>query len=144
MAIFKNENKFSLKNKFSAGEYYIGDLSYVITDRWKEVCGQILGSFELKDGTKLFMDWTSYGDGTYYDNSGNSYSVDSGTLGIIAVKDIATEELKPITGGNIHRFADDFEVTATDGYFVFGDVIINTQDQEEDDYDGYDYDGEVE
>lgn len=137
---------------FSAGEYYIGDLCYVMHDRWEEVCDVTdklegsLGSLELKDGTKLFMDWTAYGDGKYYDNLGNSYPVDSGTLGVIEVKDIATEELKNITGGNIHKFDKDFQVSAVNGYFVFGDVIVNTDEQEEfddeysDSYDDYDYD----
>jgi len=79
-----------------AGEYYIGDLCYVMTsEEWLEVCDLTIqdsrlieGEFQLKDGRKFAMYSTAYGDGTYYDHYGFSYSVDSGSIGCIRMEDI--------------------------------------------------------
>jgi hypothetical protein len=78
------------------GIYYIGDLCYVMDDaEWLEVCDLTIqgsrvidGEFQLKDGRRFAMYGTAYGDGTYYDQYGHSYSVDSGSIGCIRMADI--------------------------------------------------------
>jgi hypothetical protein len=79
-----------------AGKYYVGDLCYVLDDdEWDEVCSIIIqgnkvidGEFVLEDGREFAIYSTAYGDGEYNDYYGNSYSVDSGSIGCIKIEDI--------------------------------------------------------
>ena len=126
-----------------AGKYYVGDLCYVLGDRWTEVCDLIIvghecldGEFELKDGTKFAIYGTAYGDGYYLDQKGNGYPVDSGSIGCVLVEQITEGELDKM-GGNLFDFEEDFETGEEDGIIRIGDVEIDTQgvDDEEDDHD---------
>jgi len=130
--------------EFPAGEYYIGDLSYVMHDEWKEVCdltikgnNLINGAFNLSDGRRFFLAMTAYGDGEYQDNLGNTYGVDAGLLGIIATKDISQEDQKNVTDGVVHDFYAPFSVIAESGIFDFGNVCIDTAWEPEDEDDEY-------
>lgn len=116
-----------------AGEYYIGDLCYVMNQEWDEFCALTIkdnyvlnGKFTLADGRVFFFSQTAYGDGTYQDNKGNSYPVDAGLIGIIAVKDISENDLKNLDLGSVHNFDRPFDVSAEAGIFYFGDVRIDT------------------
>ena len=137
--------------QFPAGEYYIGDLCYVMHAEWNELCGimfaapgndMVEGDLSLADGRRVFLASTAYGDGTYNDNKGNHYDVDSGSIGIIAVKNIAPTEVENIDSGAVHTFTEDFGVYAFAGVFRFGDVVIDTayEDSEEEDDDYWDDD----
>jgi hypothetical protein len=149
------ENKMSRNTEytaqFPAGEYYIGDLCYVMHAEWNELCGimfaapgndMVEGDLSLADGRRVFLASTAYGDGTYNDNKGNHYDVDSGSIGIIAVKNIAPTEVENIDSGAVHTFTEDFGVYAFAGVFRFGDVVIDTayEDSEEEDDDYWDDD----
>jgi hypothetical protein len=134
--------------QFPAGEYYIGDLCYVMHAEWSEVCDitfaapndMVEGDLSLADGRRFFIASTAYGDGTYNDNKGNYYPVDSGSIGIIAVKDIAPADLENIESGAVHTFDNEFDIYALAGIFEFGGVVIDTAyaDSEDDEYDEYD------
>lgn len=134
-----------ISNMFPAGEYYIGDFCYLLDEQDYDA---IVCSFKYdgvphkyKDFVFLFAD-TAYGDGQYSDNQGNScYSVDSGTIGII---NLPTEELKQKAkqlmkdnSANVVYFDTPFVVRVHDDVFMFGHVIIDTNDQ--DNYDDCDY-----
>jgi hypothetical protein len=121
-----------------AGKYYVGDLCYVLGDRWTEVCDLIIvdhncldGEFELKDGTKFAIYGTAYGDGVYPDQHGNGYPVDSGSIGCVLVDDI-TEGHLDITLGNTFDFEEDFETGEEDGIIRIGEIEIDTKGEEED------------
>lgn len=123
-----------------AGKYYVGDLCYVLGDRWTEVCDLIIvdhncldGEFELKDGTKFAIYGTAYGDGVYPDQHGNEYPVDSGSIGCVLVEDI-TEGHLDITLGNTFDFEEDFETGEEDGIIRIGEIEIDTKGEEEDYY----------
>ena len=113
---------------FPAGEYWIGDLCYVLHDEWKEICNDFLfadddfniqeGEYTLKNGTRIFMGSTAYGDGVYQDNDGNDYGVDSGSIGIVKLSSIDQTNKQNYTfGGHIHIFESDFEVSYIDGQY---------------------------
>ena len=134
---------------FPAGEYYIGDLCYVMHAEWGEVCDlmfaaagddMVEGDLPMADGRNIFLASTAYGDGTYNDNKGNYYPVDSGSIGIIAIKDISDADRENITQGAVHTFETEFNIIAHAGLFDFGDVVIDTayEDSEDDEYDEYD------
>jgi len=127
-----------------AGKYYVGDLCYVLGDRWDEVCDLIIvghncldGEFELKDGTKFAIYGTAYGDGVYPDQHGNGYPVDSGSIGCVLVDDITEGELDEGLG-NIFDFKESFTTDSDDGVIMIGDVVIDTRgESEEEDLDEY-------
>ena len=141
-----------------AGTYYIGDLCYVMSDRWSEVCHFICsendeGEFELPDGAKFACYNTTWGDGEYYDNYGNRYAVDSGTIGCVLISDLVNFSAEDVAGMcSIVTFESDF-ITGSDcdrtgkyhgtGNIVFGNVYIETDPRApeyEDDFDEDDYD----
>ena len=133
-----------MSDKMPAGTYYIGDLCYVLNDRWDEVCDLVLadhfcrdGIFTLKDGTRFAMFTTKYGDGQYFDQDGNSYTVDSGSIGCVMLMDISESErdlAKMQKLGNIMTFSDSLTVGSSresvgyywDGYINFDRLAIDT------------------
>jgi hypothetical protein len=120
----------------NAGVYYIGDICYVMTDdEWDEVCELTIqdnqcvsGEFTLKDGRKFAMYNTMYGDGSYYDQHGNEYSVDSGTLGCILYSDIRADKYDDIRElGTIVEITEDFTTGFNDdGVVMIGPIHIET------------------
>ena len=77
--------------EFEAGTYYIGDLCYINHElglSWDDICDHIDELvFNIGD-TKLGWMGTQYGDGTYFDQEGRKYSVDSGTIGCVKVSNL--------------------------------------------------------
>lgn len=117
-----------------AGTYYIGDLCYVMHDRWDEFCGltcsghRVLdGEFNLADGTRFATYTTMYGDGNYFDETGKSYDVDAGLIGCIRVEDIDfTDPSNSIVGGRVVEFSKDFTTFSAGGVITIGNVSIDT------------------
>ena len=122
-----------------AGKYYIGDLCYVMTDKeWEEVCEltapkmgtwgkSTQGEFELADGRKFTCYDTKWGDGTYYDEIGHSYSVDAGLIGCILVSDIKANKYDNLLDlGAIIEFDEDFATSEHEGKIQFGYIVIDT------------------
>ena len=116
-----------------AGTYYIGDLCYVMHDRWDEFCSLTInghcvldGEFNLADGTRFATFTTRWGDGTYKDELGNEYPVDAGLIGCIRVEDIAPEELANIKDGRVVEFVKDFTTFSSGGVISIGNVSIDT------------------
>lgn len=127
-----------------AGRYYIGDLCYVMNDRWIEFCdltcsgASVLdGEFTLKDGKRFATYSTMYGDGVYPTNIGANLSVDAGLIGCILVSDITDPEVtetKMLRLGTIVEFGTDFVTgggrgeSGWAGTIQFGRVIVETGD----------------
>jgi hypothetical protein len=138
-----------------AGKYYIGDLCYVMDDaEWLEVCDLTIrgsrvidGEFQLKDGRRFAMYGTAYGDGTYHDHYGFSYSVDSGSIGCIRMEDIKASNTYSLGDtqaildfGAIQDFDTDFvtggpvDEPGWEGLIQFGHIVIETDPTEEEEY----------
>jgi hypothetical protein len=128
-----------------AGKYYVGDLCYVMHECWDEACGLFFkgrtdggcneGEFNLKDGRRFVSYNTKWGDGGYYDESGNEYGVDAGLIGCIRLDDIDfTNDQNQINGGNVIEFRTDFDHGGGrssmgrdwDGVIRIGHISINT------------------
>ena len=126
-----------------AGEYYVGDLCYVMTDvEWAEMMPLFFpdnsgmpreGEFALKDGRRFASYSTKHGDGSYKDQHGNRYSVDAGLIGCIKLADIKANKYNDISElGTIHKFTRDFTTSGGrgdrnwDGVICIGGVKINT------------------
>jgi hypothetical protein len=131
--------------KMPAGDYYIGDLCYVMKDEWDECCSLFFdgrtdhgcneGQFTLKDGRRFVNFNTAYGDGEYETTTIHKIGVDSGSIGCILVSDIrGMERANILKMGIIYNFESDFG-TSTDGENLrFGPVTVFTGNHEEDDY----------
>ena len=126
------------KIQMPAGRYYVGDLCYLLSDEWGDVCNLIIqdhqcleGKFTLPDGRDFVMFNTLYGDGSYDDNEGREYGVDSGSIGCMLVPEDAPE----VRGGNCITFRYPFETYSTNGTLVFGPIRIETGDQDWNDRD---------
>jgi hypothetical protein len=121
-----------------SGRYYVGDLCYVLHDRWDEFCALTIvgsrvldGEFNLKDGTRFATFTTQWGDGTYRDQQGREYGVDAGLIGCIAVDDIDPAELVNIKDGHVVEFVQDFGTFSAGGVISFGTISIDTDAVEE-------------
>jgi len=119
-----------------AGTYYVGDLCYVMHLQWDEFCvltieddGVHDGEFTLKNGVKFAFKGTAYGDGSYEDQHGNDYSVDTGLIGCILMSDIDDPEVSKhgesyiMDLGQVITFPEPFEVSSASGVIHFGDVV---------------------
>ena len=93
-------NKQTVSGIFPAGNYYIGDISYVLSseiyrDFWHEVHNFQDGIYEINNG-HFAVSGTKYGDGCYSDNKDNDYPVDAGVIGLVSEKLLVKEELDMI------------------------------------------------
>jgi hypothetical protein len=126
--------------------YYIGDLSLVLDDNdWLTFCAVFdttdddpenyldPDNFDLDvdgSGRPFAALKTAYGDGVYTDREGNSYSVDSGTIGLIKVSDILdTAKLANALNkglGHLHDMGEEFytcQCGNDNGVLYFGDIV---------------------
>ena len=123
-----------------AGEYYIGDLCYVMHMEWDEVCSLFFkgntngscnqGEFVLKDGRRFAGYNTKWGDGEYSDQFNNRYLVDSGCIGCILVSDIVEMDKRNIDLGNVIKMTKEFDTSNIDGLISFNNITIETNDVE--------------
>ena len=126
-----------------AGQYYVGDLCYVMSDaEWDEFCSITIqghrclsGEFVMSDGRRFATYQTAYGDGEYRDQFGNRYGVDAGLIGCIRIKDIRVEKYNMKDLGSIVEFKTDFVTSYQDGVIQFGHIMIDTDPNFEDEYD---------
>lgn len=149
---------FETTATFPAGEYVIIDPCYVLHDAWSELCNDFFfanrtdhgcnqGEFTLKDGRRIFVGNTAYGDGLYalLDNNRNvvaTIGVDAGCVGLIRLSDIdLTNQQNFIDPGFVVTFDTEFEVSVESGYFTFGNYTLNTREleEEEEEFDDHDY-----
>jgi len=138
MRIINNENeRFTL----APGRYIISDPCYQVPDEfWSEVLdnGLLDGNLgHYKKGRKMVhvvAFGTSYGDGEYFDQEGNSYGVDAGMIGIMLVSDVGIKNVD-FDGGRLVNFPDPFECYEKGGVIHFGHIAIDTDPEEEEEED---------
>lgn len=132
-----------------AGNYYVGDLCYVLHDEWDEVCALTIkgnscldGEFNLKDGRRFATYGTKWGDGQYRDNHGKKYSVDAGLIGCILLNDVdLLNDNNFLHGGQVIEFPRDFHTAGGrgesdwDGVIRFGSITINTNPDDDEEWD---------
>lgn len=113
--------------EFPPGVYYVGDPCYVLSDDiydtwWGEKTGYASGVIETPKGTFLVAN-TEYGDGTYRDEDGTRYPVDSGTLALVPWDMCDTMEThQDVSGdGRVVTFQHRGCFRCEDGIFEIGD-----------------------
>ncbi len=108
-------------------KYVIGDLCNALnSDQWQDYCA----SDVLPEGAFSFHCFT--GDGTYFDQEGREYGVDSGTIGILPLDKVSDQDkLRTALKYRIVQILDIPAVSETDcyerdGVIVLGPITINT------------------
>ena len=108
-------------------KYVVGDLCNALnSDDWQDYCFQEV----LPEGAFSFH--TFVGDGTYTDQEGREYNVDSGTIGILPLDKVSDlDKLKTALKYRIVQVLDLPEVGEDDcyeqdGVIVLGPITINT------------------
>ena len=131
--------------KLKKGIYYVGDPCYIFNNSWLEVLNAT-NYFNDNEIVTVFKKeccagGTAYGDGSYFDNFNRKYWVDAGLIGVFPIslinkdKKVTRKKIELSEGMHIIEFTEDFEVSISGGIFKFGDILINTADDEsEDDY----------
>lgn len=135
-----SDNTFTLP----AGKWWIGDPCYPFpndgpkSDEWDRVLGAT-GCFESPHcdlgEIQVWAGSTKYGDGTYSGSDGNSYPVDAGLLGIMpesTVDYLGNDKEWLAKCGKFKTFDEPFKVVFYQGCFQFGDTIIHTCDDGDD------------
>ncbi len=118
------------------GEYYIGDLCYVLGDElYDGIFGNVGdysdGLYTKKDSTDFFfVGSTAYGDGAYAGSDGREFCVDAGIIGICP-KSICGKE----DADTYYTLTAETECTIRGGVFTFTnrnwDLVINTAGSDE-------------
>lgn len=123
-----------------AGTYFVGDLCYVMNDRWDEVCDKIIskqhrgdGEFVLNDSVRFASYGTRWGDGCYEDQNGCQYGVDAGIIGCISMNDVDMDirgtrasKDRGNFGGWIIDFPEPFTTWSENGVIHIGHITIDT------------------
>lgn len=117
-----------------AGDYYVGDLCYVLEgDIWNAMIESSTPHGKVDvitvDGQSYLSSSveTAHGDGTYYDQHGFEYGVDSGTIGVV---DARINNYKNMSGAHLVHFNEPFKVSydRESGVISIGDLRIPTDD----------------
>ena len=116
-----------------AGQYYIGDLCYVLSDRWTQVCNLTIdgpyvkeGKFTLPDGTEFVLFSALSGDGVCVGDT--PIDVDSWSIGCVKVSDIDNSIPEDDIDLGVHvTFEDTFVCTGEEGVLKFGHVVVDTR-----------------
>jgi hypothetical protein len=140
--IEKNENNNYMKIKVPAGVYYIGDPCYVFNDhtKWSKLIGD--GNYYIDrmlsfiDNSPVYAHGTFYGDSVYSSNIDIFFPVDSGLIGLVPEKLVGDFQSEL---GIMKEFNKDFIFKYDNGIFYIDDIIINTIDLYEDEYEDQDY-----
>jgi hypothetical protein len=117
----------TLKYSAPAGEYYIGDLCYVLGDDVYDTIFGGLGGYDSglykEKGSNMFflVDNTAYGDGLYHANDGKEFGVDAGIIGICP-KAICK---KNGGGGQFYTFTEPVKCKFGGGKFEFRSGYIH-------------------
>ena len=134
----------SVEGVMPPGKYWIGDLCYVMSNKWEAFCEETIKGDEVLSGKfnvggiEVVSMRTAYGDGEYTDTKGRKYPVDAGLIGAIRVQDI-TDPKAYIEYGNVVSFDSPWRFEDESGVLIFGNVIINTKDEEDEEEDDFDY-----
>lgn len=127
--------------KFKKGTYYVGDPCYIFDESWDK----ILNDTEYFEKPLIINNEigiagsTAHGDGCYTDNHGKSYIVDAGLIGVMPISflnvdnELTIKQIGKYHGMHIVKFDDDFDVEIYNGEFIFGNIVINTKEEYEDD-----------
>ena len=120
-----------MQESIEAGEYYLGDPSYVINEKiyyyiYENKYKFDNGKFDLTDNDDYIITHNTHnGDGIFYDTKKRKYKVESGIIGLVSKKLIENiENAKKY--GKIYKFPNkvNFVYDAGKFYIKSGNYII--------------------
>lgn len=123
-----------------AGDYFIGELLYVLfDDEESSILIRQSSSNQLKKislpNDRFVVCFRSRDEaGRYYDNEMNEYDFDIGVIGCVPVNFLNEDENPNLDAGKIVSFSESFSVILTDQEFRVGDTVISFSSYESDDF----------
>jgi hypothetical protein len=110
----------NIRTTLPPGEYYIGDLCYVLGDNVYDNIfggtGYEMGIYtEKSTGRTFLVGSTAYGDGEYPGSDGNKFAVDAGIIGICPKSLMAKDD----GGGHMYTFTQPVNCRFSGGRFFF-------------------------
>jgi len=106
------------------GDYYLGDPCYIIQDSDWDNLLESSDCFRKPVGIvrtfQVLAFSTAFGDGEFKDNYNNSYSVDSGLIGLVPV------EFNPEADSTKVSFKKPTICRSVEGVLIFGNIVIDT------------------
>lgn len=131
-----------------AGLYWVGDPCYVLDKDNGWDWGKVLDQTDYFSGDSCVITAkekvyqvcvynTAHGDGVYFGSDGKDYSVDAGLIGIIPINALPSIKGKygdgdAVDNGHLKLFSEDFSCQNESGLMTFGDILIDTLEEEED------------
>lgn len=135
----RDEEHAVSETRLPAGKYWLGDPCYAFGDH--EVWMALLESANYLEnprilegaakGESFVASGTAWGDGVFHDQDGNEYGVDAGLIGVVPARD---GEAVP-SGLREVELRDPFFVEYESGKIKVGPLVIDTDPQDEGDYD---------
>lgn len=141
----KNETTTTISTvTIPAGSYYLGDPCYVVNEEeWSPTVNQMFDEkgrcvegkiIPVSNGIVMSFS-TKHGDGSFVDNMGNEYPVDSGTIGLVSTTHnpefSLTDLVNPVT-----FYQDTVCTLDSNGFMDFGGIIqIDTNGLDWSEYD---------
>lgn len=126
-----------LRQQFQPGTYFIGDPCYVIEEEsWGRYCDNL--DFDNNDqwvfpfdGHLCMVGSTAHGDGFY-----EGLSVDAGLIGITPIELVhqKADHIGYRMLGRVMTFDNPFIVAMDAGVFWFGDFLVDTLGEDEEEY----------
>lgn len=118
------------------GKYYIGDPYWIFNDQTLQALLVAAKHFQEGDivefnGFELWAAKTAWGSGTFEDQNGAEYAVDSSYLGAVPLELVEVPE--GLEHGTSMEFSIGLNVKEHKGTFWFGIIVIKTDDDEESD-----------
>jgi len=115
-----------------AGAYYVGDLCFVVDDRWDQIRdlttkdgAQLEGEFVFPSGGRFATYNVGRGDGEYQDQHAGFYTLHSGLIGCVRIQDIHQNYWPNIPLGRRVVFTDEFHTGQQGDVIMFGHIHID-------------------
>lgn len=143
----EREDRLKQRATMPAGTYYVGDPCYAIETKWQEILRQtdfFKNPVGTINGKKVLAFGTAFGDGEYIDDEGRKYGVDAGLIGLVPVE--VAEKTHALKYMHKLNFSIPIVCTNNGGMMRFGDIVIDTigDNDEDEDTEDEDFDDESE
>jgi len=134
-------DRYTWEHSAPAGKYYVGDLGHVVSNRnYYGILGKYnwRGGFYKKGDSFMMLDTTDGGDGELSDDEGNTYAIESGSIGVCSFDLVDPEKLKELNGnGHIFSFKHEVSIDMSnsrarrpDVYITDGSLCISVNEEE--------------
>lgn len=107
----------------TSGNYYIGDLFFVLQEEFSLITKPFKNEFILNDDRVIAYYPTVNMSESYQDQFGQEYLIENGNIGCIKIEDIDSVNAN-FSKGKIISFYDSFNTRETQNRILFGHICV--------------------